>query len=299
MKVLIVGCGYVGTALAQLFLKQSAQVFALQRKPVNIPGVQNILCDIANITAQDIPEVELVYYLISANAATPEGYRNAYVDGVAQLITALKGHKIKKLIYVSSTAVYGQQLGEWVDERSETAPVDFSGKLLLTGEQQVRSSNIPYTIVRLAGIYGPGRDKLIQSVKNQQAKLIPMDAYTNRIHVQDCAGILAHVANHVCELILGVDCQPLLYNELLCMIAEQLHAPIPAMGDEVPARLKKSNKRCSNKKILSLGYHFMVPTYKDYLRPNKETRAAMEEHKAGKLKTYDNYDEMMKDIDKE
>ncbi len=261
-RIFIVGCGYVGQALAKYYLRNQHEVFALQRHPVAIPGMTNLLGDVAQIELASLPVFDTIFYLVAPGHPSDTAYQHTYVNGMQNLLRQLPLQSPTRIIYVSSTAVYGQQQGEWVDEQSITLPNDFSGKRLLEGEAIVRESGFDHIIVRLGGIYGPDRTRLIEQVKNQQATLTPMPCYTNRIHLADCVGLLAFLAQHSMPspLILGVDCEPTLYNDLLCWLANQLQVPTPPIG-ETPARLQKSNKRCNNQRLLNLGYQFQFPDY--------------------------------------
>ncbi|MBN9289321.1 MAG: hypothetical protein BGO43_14345 [Gammaproteobacteria bacterium 39-13] len=265
-NVLIVGCGYLGKVLAKAYLEQEAQVWALQRHPIDMPGITNIIADISKPLEVILPPVDTIFYLVSAGTSTELAYRQSYIDGLTHLFSILKrAETAAKIIYVSSTAVYGQQSGEWVDEISITAPTHFSGQILLEAEAMVQAHSAANRIVRLGGIYGPGRDKLMRDVLAQQAQRLARPFYTNRIHLQDCVGILQHVAKKLMShpVILGVDCEPVLYNEMIAWMASTLNMPLPPIGDHIPLRLQNSNKRCSNKLLLSTGYTFQYPTYKE------------------------------------
>lgn len=260
-RILIVGCGYVGQALAKYYLTLKHEVFALQRHPVAVAGVTNLLGDVAHIQLTDLPVFDAVFYLVAADHSSDEAYQHAYVHGIQNLLKQLK-QSSTRILYVSSTAVYAQQQAEWVTEQSSTLPDNFSGKRLLEGEAIVRNSGFAHTIVRFGGIYGPGRIRLIEQVKNHQATLTPTPCYTNRIHLADCVGMLAFLAKYPTPppIVLGVDCEPVLVNDLMLWLASQLNVPTPPLGD-TPARLQKSNKRCSNQLLQSLGYQFQYANY--------------------------------------
>lgn len=262
-RILIVGCGYVGSALAKAYLASGAnEVYALQRHPVDIPGIHNSQGDICDITLQIQAPFDCVFYLVSADEHTESAYQRAYINGVRRLLEQLPKHASTRLIFISSTAVYGQQQGEWVDESSPTSPNDFAGRCLLEGEQLILQSGLDHVIVRFGGIYGPSRTRTIEQLKNGHAYLTAKPCYTNRIHLDDCVGSLQYLAekSDCPAIVLGVDCEPVLYNDLQLWLAQQLNVPIPTIG-ETPARLQKSNKRCSNQLLLSLGYHFRFPNY--------------------------------------
>ncbi|MCS5710958.1 sugar nucleotide-binding protein [Candidatus Berkiella aquae] len=264
-RILIVGCGYVGKMLATQYLQSGASVYALQRHSVNLPGIHNLLGDVTKISLRDLAPFDRIFYLVSADNASNEAYQHAYVAGVSHLLKQVPTHPGTRMLYISSTAVYGQNQGEWVDENTITKPLHFSGQCLLEGEQKVQESGLDHVIVRFAGIYGPHRTQLLDKICQGHATLTPIPCYTNRIHVNDCVGSLYYLANHpACpSLILGVDSTPTLYNDMLLWLAKQFNAPTPIMGSDIPSRLQNSNKRCSNQRLLGLGYPLQFPSYQE------------------------------------
>lgn len=263
-RVLIVGCGYVGQPLAKGFLDEGANVWALQRRAVNIPGLKNIEADIVSVTENRLPEVDLVYYLISPQSSEAASYLDVYDKGLNKLITALRAKNNPKLIFCSSTRVYGQHQGEEVDEDSVTAPLEPLGQILLAGEK----SALAYAnsmVVRFGGIYGPHRTKLLDDILNHKVTLSPTAVYTNRIHLDDCVGMMRFLGDLKATgaTFLGVDSEPVLYNEMIIWLASKLNAPHPVMGERPPLRLMNSNKRCMNRKIVSCGYRFHFNNYKE------------------------------------
>jgi nucleoside-diphosphate-sugar epimerase len=192
------------------------------------------------------------------------------VDGVRHLLSALvtQGHKLQRFIFTSSTGVYAQQSGEWVDETSPAEPVHFSGRELLLAEQTVLRSGFPAIVVRLGGIYGPGRTRLIDSVRRGTAECTDGPAvYTNRIHRDDCAGVLQHVMQlaQPNSLYVAVDNEPAEQNTVLRWLTLQLGLPpprtVPAGNADV--RGHRSNKRCRNARLVETGYMFRYPTFRE------------------------------------
>lgn len=159
------------------------------------------------------PALDFVFYTAAPDHSTEEGYQSTYVDGLHHLLAALAGqpHKLRHFFFTSSTGVYGQTTGEWVDETSLTEPEHFSGTLQLAAEQVVLNSGFPATVVRLGVIYGPGRTRLIDTVRQGPAVCSDESLqFTNRIHRDDCAGVLRHLMElpQPDRLYLGVDHEP-------------------------------------------------------------------------------------------
>lgn len=258
-NILIVGCGYVGCELAKAYINKGDQVWALQRHSAAVLGVNNIIADA--MTVDSLPNVDVIFYMIAPDKHERSSYEKAYLHCLDNILKLIPLSSHPQFVFISSTAVYGQQHGEWVDETSETVPNDFSGKILLEAESLVRNKAKNYAIVRFGGIYGPNRDRMIRLVKEDNAKTCPQEIYTNRIHLADCVGMLQFIAGiSKNEIYLGVDNTPALYNEILQWLGQILNKEISA-GNEIPERLRLSQKRCSNSKIRQLGYHFIHPNY--------------------------------------
>lgn len=271
-NILIAGCGYVGTALGQLLTTAGHRVWGIRRSAAGLPSmIRHLAADLTNPeTLQDLPSnLDVVVYTAAADGPEEAAYRAAYVDGVRHLLEALvhQRQSPRRVLFTSSTAVYPQSNGAWVDETTPTEPRHFTGKTLLEGERLLANGPFPATILRLAGIYGPERTSLIARVRAGLATYrqgAPL--YTNRIHRDDCAGALHHLMTlPEPELVyLGVDHQPAAQCEVLRWLAQQLGAPEPRMDTaaDTNSRRHRTNKRCSNARLLASGYVFQYPTYR-------------------------------------
>jgi len=194
-------------------------------------------------------------------------YHRGYVVPCRHLQHRLGQDKTpRRVIYISSTGVYGQRDGEWVDETSVAQPSSPSGQALLQAEQVIASANARVTRLRCSGIYGPGRDFLIRQLMTGNATATP--AWTNRIHVEDVAGFIHHLVlsersgNELQPLYLLNDNLPVLQKDVYDWLAEQLQlnkADI-STSDEVGPR---GSKRCRNALLKQSGYSLSYPTFKD------------------------------------
>ncbi|MCC6490182.1 MAG: SDR family oxidoreductase [Candidatus Hydrogenedentes bacterium] len=271
MKTLIAGCGYVGTALAARLVAEGHEVWALRRTPGPLPeGVEALSADLMDpSTLAVIPEgLDFVFYTAAAGGYEEPRYRAAYVEGPRNLLDALASQRqdLKRVLFTSSTGVYAQQNGEWIDETSPAEQTHFSGSALLEGERVFQSAPWPATIVRLGGIYGPGRAQQLENVRNRIAVCPPEPTYANLIHRDDCAGVLHHLMNLDApgELYLGVDCEPAERGAMFRWMADLLGVPPPPTAPvDAEGRSARGNKRCSNAKIRAAGYTFAFPTYRE------------------------------------
>jgi nucleoside-diphosphate-sugar epimerase len=271
-RVLIAGCGYTGIALGMQLASEQHTVWGLRRRPELLPAaihpLKADLCDPGSLTLIP-PNLDFVFYTAAAERTDDASYQAAYVTGIQNLLNHLsESHQpLRRIFFTSSTAVYAQTAGEWVDETSETLPREFSGRRLLEGEELLLKGPFAATVVRMAGIYGPGRTRLIDEVRRGEAVCQTAGLrYTNRIHRDDCAGVLQHLMRLGSPetLYLGTDREPADQAEVFLWLAKQLGSPPPRSGSRAPSgRETKSNKRCRNSRLLQSGYSFRYPTFRE------------------------------------
>jgi len=211
--------------------------------------------------AQNITQV---VYSTTPDQRTPEQYRASYLEGLQNLSAALGpdalvGHKTRRWVFVSSTAVYGASTNEWVDETSPTLPDGFNGKVLLETEQFLHQHHQNSIAMRLSGIYGPGRNQIVQRIQQGlvSAPLEPSHL-TNRIHIDDAARAIEHVLSlEKPDFVYVVtDLQPLPMHTLYNHIAQQLGAPPVSVG---PSLAGMSSKRLSSQRLVDSGFKHLWP----------------------------------------
>ena len=280
-RVLIAGCGYVGSALGVALARDGARVWGLRRSTAALPpGIEPVLADLSSPRSLDaLPEgIERVVYAASPSARDAASYEAAYVRGQESLLEALarRGEVVERLVLIGTTGVYSQRDGAWVDERSVAEPSDEAGRHVLAGEAIARASGIRSVVLRCSGIYGPGRVRLLTQVRDGTARL-PSESpwYTNRIHRDDCAGAIAHLLAlpEPAEVYLGTDHEPADLGEVMRFLARELGVDAPGpMGsvdsaDVSPApQRRRTNKRCKNERLVASGYTFQYPTYREGYR---------------------------------
>ena len=261
-RVLIAGCGDVGGELARRLLADGHEVYGLRRRTHLLPaGVRPVAADLQDPDSlRAVPDgLDAVCYAAAADEHSPGAYRGAYVDGPRNLLrAAARGSMLGRVLYTSSTRVYPQHAGEWVDEDSPTGGDEYA-RLLLEGEGAVRDCAAAAVVVRLAGIYGPGRRRLVERVRAGE----PCSAaYTNRIHRDDCAGLLRHLLRleRPRPLYLGADHEPATQCKVMRWIAGRLGLPAPSPAGAGEAA---GGKRCRNARLVAGGYTFEYRDFRD------------------------------------
>jgi nucleoside-diphosphate-sugar epimerase len=271
-RILIAGCGAVGILLGRLLAADGHIVWGLRRRVGALPPpLRSLWADLADPTSlRALPEgIDYVFYMAAAGRFDDAAYQAAYVTGVTNLIGALQaqGQRPARLFFTSSTGVYGQTHGEWVDEDSATEPPGFSGHRLLEGERALHDGPYPATVVRLAGLYGPEPGRLVEIVGAGRA-VCPSGPprYTNRVHRDDAAAALRHLMglSSPPSLCIGVDDEPAELATVYRWLAIRLGAPEPPTGDpEEGLRPQGGNKRCRNQRLLATGFTFRYPTFRE------------------------------------
>lgn len=266
-RVLIAGCGYVGVRLGMQLVERGHSVWAARRRPSVLPQeLRPAAVDLMDGSGLDhLPfPFATIFYTAAAGESSENAYVDAYVRGPQTLLRHLSSlaPSPTRLVYCSSTSVYGENQGEHVDEKTLARPEGFRGQRVLEGEELFRASGLETVSLRLGGIYGPGRTRLIEAVRSGAAsRQADGDAYTNRIHRNDAAAALAHLMNlqAPAQLYLGVDEEPALRSEVHRWLAVKLGVESAVVP---PAARQPMGKRCSSRRLRDTGFHFEYPTYR-------------------------------------
>lgn len=266
---LIVGCGDLGLRLARRLIDSGFSVSAVKRNPESLPAeITGIAADISipeTLAALTDKRFDYIVVATSAGEFTEQAYQRVYVDGLRNVLAVVQPQK--RLFVVSSTSVYGQGGGEWVDESSITEPLGFAGRKQLAAESVAFSETSSATVVRLSGIYGPGRSRLIEQVYDGQHTLAEPPHYSNRIHIDDAAGMLAFLIRCDGEGVtldshyIGCDKAPSALHEVKEWMAEQMDLSDHWQSHTSP-KGRGGSKRCNGDKVRQLGYTFQYPDYK-------------------------------------
>ncbi|MBS0625943.1 MAG: SDR family oxidoreductase [Verrucomicrobia bacterium] len=268
-NIAIIGCGYIGTEAASIWHKKGYHITATTRHPERLPELAKVAQKSLILRGSDEEELAPLianneYLIVTVGADNSDQYESTYLH-TAQVLRhlALEMDLPRHLIYTSSTSVYGDHHGLWVDETSELQSKSEQGRILIDSEKTYLSLHDlgwHTCILRFAEIYGPGRE-ISKRVKSMQGHNLPGsgDQYTNMIHKADAAAALDYALRHNLEGIYNVvDDEHPTRKELYDQISHKFHLP-KLHWDPALTGLHSGNKRVSNHKIKAEGFSFRFP----------------------------------------
>jgi nucleoside-diphosphate-sugar epimerase len=275
MTILLAGCGDLGTEAGLRFAAAGHRVVGWRRSPEKLPAaIEGVAADLGSADLPPVPaDTTAVVVAVAADSPTEAAYQAAYVDGLTHVLDALErdGVTPRRVLFVSSTAVYGDAAGGWVEVCTTTTPAGFSGRVLREAEElllsRLRGTGSVGVVLRLGGIYGPGRTRLIDQVRSGTAVIPDEPRFTNRIHRDDAAAAMVHLASMAADpapIYVGVDNDPADLGDVLRFLAGEMGYPEPPVGPAGQAR--GGNKRCSNALLRSSGLEFAYPTFREGYR---------------------------------
>lgn len=271
-SLLIAGCGDVGTRLGLRLAAAGWRVHGLRRNvaalPAAIAPLAGDLHGAACPAAWPQGELDYLVYCAAASQRDEAGYRAAYVDGQRHVLAwlAQHGQRPRRILFVSSSGVYDQQDGQWIDEDSPAEAQSYSARIMREAEQLALGSGLPASVVRLTGLYGPGREWLLSQVRQGYRVTSEPPLYANRIHVEDAAGLLAALlqadarGEALADCYLGVDDEPAPLHEVVAWLRGQLG--VGHWSDSEQVR-RAGSKRCSNARARALGWAPQYPSYRE------------------------------------
>ena len=259
LRILIAGAGDLGTRIASGLRAHGHRVWAIARRG-RADDDAIIAIDLAKPITQRLPDrIDLLIHCLTPAARDASSYRAVYVDALAHLLEAMPD--TRRVVFVSSTAVYGDHGGALIDESASCVPVAFNGQALLAAESVLLASGRDALVLRLGGIYGPGRDMLLRRVLGAQPLVDHMPPlYSNRIHVDDAANALVHLVERAVTGIVNiVDDAPVAQADVLDWLADSLGV---SRLSRVSGAAVAENKRVSNARLRGLGFGLSHADYR-------------------------------------
>jgi nucleoside-diphosphate-sugar epimerase len=283
MHVAILGCGYIGLELGRQ-LTSDHEVVGVRRSEAGIDAIESAGFDAvqADITDADdltaVPDVDVLVFAASSGGRGASAAREIYVEGQETALEEFGGRADSpdRYVYTSSTGVYGDHDGAWVDEETPLDPQTEKTSVLAEAErvalEHSQEFGIDGTVARYAGLYGPDRYRLSRYIEGPVT-----EGYLNMVHRDDAAGSVAYLLTEDVardEVVLVVDDEPVEKWDFADWLADQCGLPDPPKRttaerldddslSETARRRIETSKRCSNEKLRGLGYEFAYPTFRE------------------------------------
>jgi nucleoside-diphosphate-sugar epimerase len=276
---LIVGVGYVGRLLGTAWSRAGADVYGTTRRRERFTelrslGLKPVRWDVLGADNDSLPEVDDVVYCVGHDRSAGASVHSVYVDGLRRTLERLPNPT--RFLYVSSTGVYGDAGGDWVDEKTPPQPIDPTGQACLDAERLLGGTctdrGIHWSILRLAGIYGPGRMIGVEALRAGRPVAGNPDGHLNLIHVADVVHALDCARTHsTCADTYNVsDGRPVVRREFYQYVADQFGAPAPMFDVGAARRIRGDRKIRNDKMIRELGVRLQFPDYRSGLAASME-----------------------------
>ncbi|QDU54711.1 SDR family oxidoreductase [Aeoliella mucimassa] len=282
-SALVVGCGYLGARVAERWHSQGWQVHAVTRSEKHADEFRSrgwvpTVADVTDPeTLASLPEVDTLLVAVGYDRSGEQSIDEVYAIGMKNLLAAAP-NATGRILYISTTGVYGDAAGDWIDESTPTAPQRAGGRASLAAEQLLRESRFAErsVVLRLAGIYGPERLPYLKQLASGEAIEAPQSGYLNLIHVADAASVAEWFGDPSRplsgpELYCVCDGHPVVRRDYYGEAARLLNAPEPTFiapaADSPRAARASSNRRVSNKKLVdTLPFGLSYPSYREGLQ---------------------------------
>ncbi|HEX4132183.1 MAG TPA: NAD-dependent epimerase/dehydratase family protein [Pirellulales bacterium] len=279
---LVIGCGYLGRRVARRWRDGGDQAFVVTRShrrgaEFEREGLLPIVADVTDLASLvgKLPAADTVLFAVGYDRRADKPIEAVYVAGLRHVLDALPA-ATGRIVYVSSTGVYGDAAGEWIDEDTPCRPsrpggiASFEAERVLAGHRLGAQS----IVLRLAGLYGPGRIPRADAIRRGEPIAAAQDGFLNLIHVDDAVEVVAAAARTAMDVYptryVVSDGHPVVRREYYQELARLLGAPsprfVPAEATSLAAARAAEDKRVSNRRMLAeLGITLRHPTYRQGL----------------------------------
>lgn len=281
LKRLIFGCGYLGSRVARRWLAAGDEVVAVTRRPeraaeMEASGIVPLVADVTDpASLEDLPASDTILYAVGYDRHAPPPVEDVYTGGVRNVLAALE-HEPQCFVYVSTTGVYGDATGAWVDERTLPAPRRAGASASLAAEEALLNSPLASRVVvlRMGGLYGPGRIPFLRQLRAGEPIPAPEEGWLNLIHIDDAAAVVTASAedNRTRPLLLNVvDAEPVKRAEYYRQVARLLGRRAPRFEPPDPdshraARAATDRRISSARLFATLDLKLAYPNYRAGLK---------------------------------
>lgn len=282
MRVLILGCGYLGVRVGELLRASGHEVWGTRRSPESATelesvGIRPVIFDFGvPESLKQLPDgVEWIVHCASTGRGGADAYRLVFDQGLRMVELWMRNQPLQKFVFTSSTSVYGQVDGSWVDEDSPVSPEPEGARILVQAELHARSlQGLGAVVLRLAGLYGAGRGHLLQQLLRREARVEGTgQRWLNMVHREDAARavVLALEQAPRGEVYNVADNEPVAQVEFLRWLADKTGNPMPQRAEPASGsprtKRARTHKRVSNRKLReTLGWVLRYPSYREGYR---------------------------------
>ena len=265
MRILVLGCGYVGLPLAQELVRLGHEVHAARRSPFSANGITTHQVD---VTQRDSfgslpPEFDWVFLTASSSRGDAMMHRAVFTDGTHNLLNWL-GNSRARVLFTSSTSVYPQTNGNWVDEKSPEKPSTGTAQHLAQAEEMLIESDHSCTILRVSGIYGPERGHLYRQFLKDEAVISNSGKrWMNMIHREDVIGAILAAIEAESGIYNATDNEPVTEGAFFEWLTDRLGKSMPPENESLIQKRAVTNKRVRNTKLKTTGWVLRFPTFRE------------------------------------
>lgn len=281
MHRLVFGCGYLGARVARRWLESGDRVSVVTRSQQRAAqfaadGYHPIVADVTRAESlaalSRAAPVDTLLYAVGYDRTAAPSIHEVYADGLRNVLDTLEN--VARVIYISTTGVYGPAGGGWVDESTPPTPQREGGRASLAAEQRLAESRHAASgvVLRLAGIYGPDRIPLLKPLRAGEPIAAPREGHLNLIHVDDAATVALAAADieNGSQLYCVSDGSPVVRADYYREVARRIGAPPPTFrdppADSPRAARAAADKRVSNRRMLEeLRVRLAAPSYREGL----------------------------------
>lgn len=273
MRILVAGTGFTGSRIIKVLREAGHDVTGLNRSGSGSGMVAgDVLLRESLSGIKVLPPFDLLISTLSGSGEKdPARYRSVYVDGPRRIMDQVAWRTIPQVWMLGSTGVYGVGDGSWVNENTPTEAQHRTGKVQLEAEVALHGACDQSCILRLSGLYGPGRTRLIRQALRKRPYLKP-ELWANQIHADDVAGLVCFLVARAVPpppLLLVSDQEPALRKDIFAWVRAEMHLPEGLYDEDHPQRAgsDRGNKRVDSTQMRKLGYALKYPGFREGLKP--------------------------------